>query len=130
MVNKKGYLRIIEAVIAVLIVLGAVLFAISKDSSTPSENFCRDLQSYLDEIGKDNILRTAVLENKLLEIENFLQNRMSNPLIDYEIKICSPEDLCTLDKSGLDNIEVCAGERLISATPESENLSPKKHFRP
>ncbi len=126
MVNKKGYLRIIEAIIAVLIVIGAILIAINKNSSSQSEDFCQNVQSYIEEIGKNNELRNAVLTNNTGQIEVFLSERINNPLIDYQVKICEPNEFCTLDKAGLDNIEVCAGERLISTTQNSDSFEPKK----
>src|SRR3989344_6656143 len=130
MVNKKGFLRILEAILAVLIILSALLFVVMKNSSQNLENssdaLCKEAEGILDEISKNNTLRENVLDQNDLAIKEFLKSRISNPLVDYRVKICNPDELCSLNEGGLDKLDVCASERLITTTPSRTAFQPKK----
>lgn len=128
--DKRGFLRILEAILAVLIILGALLFVVAKNNAQNLENIsdalCKEAEGVLDEISKNNSLRESVLDQNDLSIRDFLKNRINNPLVDYRVKICNPEELCSLNEGGLDKLDVCASERLITTTPSRTTFQPKK----
>ena len=128
--DKRGFLRILEAILAVLIILGALLFVVMKNNAQDAENsgdsLCKEAEGILEEISKNNSLRESVLDRDDLAIHNFLRIRINNPLIDYRVKICNPDELCSLSEGGLDKIDVCASERLITTTPSRTEFQPKK----
>lgn len=65
MVNKRGYLRILEAVLAIVLLLGVILFITSKpvdlDIETPPI-VIESQEQILDMIAFDVTLRTCILE--------------------------------------------------------------------
>lgn len=127
MVNKRGFLRIVEAVVAILIVLGAILFVIAQNKgNSESGVLCDRIPPLLDEIAKNSSLRNAVLNNETEKISSFIEQRISNPLVDFEVFICKAEELCSLQDGGFDDIEICAGERIISTTAERTEFEPRK----
>jgi len=125
--NKKGFLRIAEAIVAVLIVLSAVLFVIVKShGQTESDKLCEETNQLLEELGQNNTIRSDILDGDDSSVKNFLSNRITNPLVDYRVKICGLNDLCSLNEGGLDGLDICAGERLISTSLDRTDFSPKK----
>lgn len=139
MVSKKGWLRIVEAFISVLIVFGAIL-TVTLTNRAPAQSVCGSVPTLLEEIAQREELRVAVLEGKEESIKQFLEQRINNPSLNYEVKICraclaeeknpcSPEELlCTHTQSGIDYTEICAGERVISDSVST--ASGKQQFAP
>lgn len=134
-----------EAFVSVLIVFGAIL-TVTLTNRAPSQSVCGSVPTLLEEIAQNESLRSAALRNNVQEITNFLEQRINNPSLNYEVKICRaclPEEkvpctadevLCTHTQSGIDYTEICAGERVISdsvstaatAAGKQEGFAPKK----
>ena len=124
MVNRRGWLRIVEAVISILIVFGAVLTVSTTAPTSRSSDICESLSPILDEIARNITLRSEILGGTTKGTDDFLANRVRNPAIDREVKICELDGVCPHTKSGIDNVEICASERVISST--LAELMPKK----
>lgn len=129
MVNKRGWLRIVEALVSILIVFGAVLTVSTTQHSSRSTDICSTLTPILDEISKNITLRTEIINNETTNTEKFLASRIRNPSLDREIKICEANDaLCPHSKSGYDNVDICAEERIIGSSLEQFNPRKLKIF--
>lgn len=103
-------------------------------------SLCTTLTPLLEEIAQKEDLRVAVLNNESSAIDTFLRNRIKNPSIEPEVRICKAciegvtctpeENLCTHSQSGIDYDEICAGERVISdsatAAGNNQPFEPKK----
>lgn len=126
MVNKRGWLRIVEAIIAVLIVLTSVLIVLSNKKVHEEGDVCSSISGLLDEIAKNQVLREEILISQTGGVKNFLQTKIKNPSLDYKIKICKPEDLCGLTEGEDVLLDICAGERIISTTKGQTDFDPKK----
>lgn len=139
MVNKRGWLRILEAGISVLLIFGVILI-ISSQRGSPNNDpeFTDEANDILEELSKNNALRTAVLKYDLSKDETYLQNgmiledidlfiesRLKQSYLKYEIKICDPVVNCYLDEFPVDK-EVYVADRLISTTPQETNFQPKR----
>lgn len=97
--NKKAWLRIIEAFIAVLMVLGVILVIISKQNSEASraDEITKLQKQILDYVSRDEGLRNEVLSgNANLPQINALVNRTIPPWIAYNVSLCKPQDICTI----------------------------------
>ena len=98
MVNKKGWIRVVEATIMVLLIVSVLVF-VSRERKITSEPDINDyLYNVLDELAKDNGLRNQIINNddngKENSItENFLKERMPSYLY-YDLEICSLEESC------------------------------------
>jgi len=122
--NKKGVLRIIEAVVASLIILGVLLFVVLPRYSVdnPFEDSVYDLEnSILDEIERSEDLRRYVLDENVVELQNFLNRKLSGNF-KGKVKVCGVEAVCIVEVPY--NKDVFVKERVISST--LEEYSPKK----
>jgi len=133
MVNKKGIVRIIEASIAILIVLSVVLIVSEKRKSQVESDLGERITPLLEEIARNGSMRTAIInDNETSNIaENliisFLNQRIKETFIGYNVTICDYTSVCGLSaypQGAKGNIY--AGERVISTTLESNKFTPKK----
>lgn len=142
MVGKKGFLKIVEATIAVLIIISALLI-LSARKAQPETN--KDLNSLLppllDEIARRAELRAEIVYNyntslpynvkpnnqTILDIENYLKPQITNPGLNFTVRICALEQVCILEPYPVENPEnIFAAERVVTTTLENPNLEPKK----
>lgn len=128
--NKKGFMRIVEATVAVLIILAAMLLLSSHRTGSESLDLGKNLPQYLDEIANDGSLREEILHSPNeseteKSLENFVRTRM-NPATNYYIEICELSEPCYLDPYPDTEQEVFAAERVISTTLDEPGFSPKK----
>lgn len=132
MVNKKGWLRIVEASIAIVIVF-AVLLSVSqiKERRVVSD-LSQSIGPLLEEIAKNVSVREKIIAdtNSSEEAEDMLRllidARLKNPNIGREVKICDLGSSCNLDKYPTSiNENVYAGSRIISSVLSTEG-EPKK----
>jgi fatty acid-binding protein DegV len=126
MVNKKGLIKIIESVIAILVIFSVLLvLSFNQGGIGPGEDYGKIIDSILEEIANNKTLRIAVLDEDLDKVRNFVDTKMQNPFLEYELVICPLGELCSLESYPGDG-EVHARERIISTVPERSDFSPKK----
>ncbi len=106
--NKRGWIRIVEAFIAVLLIAGVVLIILDKGylkkEDISPEVYDAELK-ILKEIQLNNTLRENILTASPLPVNwsNFPQsvkNKIINDIPSYlncSAKICGIEDICTID---------------------------------
>lgn len=127
--NKRGWLRIVEALVAILIVFGAVLTVSTTKQTTTANDPCVALAPLLDEIAATPALRNEILSGKTAETERFLKNNIRNPKLDVVVKVCAHDAvLCPHGRDGSDKADICAQERLIAGSAESTALKKLKVF--
>jgi hypothetical protein len=122
--NNKGWLRIVEASVAVMIVL-SILFFIYLNKPIVSEEvdlsqFARDL---LEESANNVTLRERILNDDYKPVNDSLSRKI--PLsYKFELKICAVSESC--GKSVFTPGEIYAAERVITTTLSSQNYQPRK----
>ena len=124
MKDKKGFLRIVEAFIAILLIIGALLIVYTRvlpGPQIPSQvyNFQKTL---LDEIAANETMRNYILQNNPGPAQDFVGARVPAGF-ESEVKICEPGDICPSTEY---HEEIFSTERIISVTLEQEELEPKK----
>ena len=138
MVNKRGIVRIIEAVIAILIIFGVLLVVAQTRTIRMELDLTNQIPPLLDELAKDVTLRKRIVEDYdanlpssnptnagvIDDVEIFLRNRITNTRIGFEVAICDASSICSLDTFPDVESDVFAGERIISAT--LRDFEPKK----
>lgn len=128
--GKRGLLRIVEASIAVLIVLAAILIVSTNKEVKTQSDLSDVLPELLEEIAKNASIRDKIFndgQSAILDIENFLSSRIRNPSLDYAVVICDDiNGVCGLE-SYPENADgdLFADERVIGGTIGS-GYSPKK----
>lgn len=122
MKNKKGWLRIVEAFVAITLITGVLLFLYSGtiDKTKRSDEVYNLQKSILDEVSFNDNLRNDVLNNNPENIKTMIQNRVQTSF-NFEVKICSVEEICNLDTY---QTGVYSSERVISSNLTA--YQPKK----
>src|SRR3989344_2139926 len=124
--NKKGVWRVIESVIAVLIIAGALLLFISKEEISKQSRYFEILRPTLDEIAQDENIRDKIIKDDPStsigeeEIINILKTRFPSEELELNVSICEINDIPCLTNEdyypkGIRG-EVYSEERLISST--------------
>ena len=131
MVAKKGFMRIMEATIAVLIILGVLFVIASQREVRSNQDLTEILRALLDDIAKDQELRQQVVEYNLSVARNetpnreilgnlsvFLEEKIKNPAFNHSISICKANETCPLQVSFPveDPQDIYAAERIITTT--------------
>ena len=130
--NKRGWVRIVEAVIAIMIITGFVLTYTAKKQQAEND-LTFVMAPILEELAGDNYWRGVVLDstdNGLKEeriANEFVGERITNPSLGYAVRVCSLDEICTLDSHPETAVgDVYAVERIISTTPDRALFEPKK----
>jgi len=120
----KAWLRIVEAFIAILIIIGIVLTILSKQSpgANISESVYEKQRNILNIISKNNGLRVYVLAGNNVEINNVIDD-MIPVSWNYATEICELDSICNSASTPNDK-EVYTTEVVITST--LTQYSPKK----
>jgi hypothetical protein len=120
-VNKKGWIRITEAVVAILI-MASVLIVIYTNQ-TPRVSFSEyvyDLQArLLTEVADNNLWRNATINSNVSYLkENYFDLNIPS-FFDYNITICDLENSASCVFFPDTEKEVYVEDRIISSTLET-----------
>lgn len=127
--NKRGWMRILEATIAVLLVTGVLLFVYSEHnlSSQGIDDYASNLQKkILKDISFDSILRNFVLNDSILNVDSaefqrvneFVNDSISQPPFNYSLRICDLGTPCKMNSEVFQDTlsyEIHSEEIIISA---------------
>jgi hypothetical protein len=132
-INKKGWIRIVEATIAILIII-SVLLSISKIRQNKLErDLSENINPLLTEIAKNTTTREIILEDNdssfIAEstIRNFVTTKLKVfPYIENNVTICGLNESCGYLEFYPSNVKgnVYAGFRIISSV--LTNTKPPK----
>lgn len=128
MVNNKGYLKTLEAVIAILILFIFISVIMPRPKQTEAatpQNVLLLQDKVLDEIESNNTLRTAVLNKDATALDNFVKSLNIPPQYGYTILICS-KDVCPLPQ--LPRGTVYVGNRVIATNYTSYTYGLVKFY--
>ena len=122
--NKRGWIRIVEAFIAILMIIGAILFIYVGQDQVPdiSEDVHEKQSQILEVIVKNESLREDIIHDYNGRVDNIISNMIASNW-DFATKICDVDDLCNLDITPNDR-DVYVAERLV--TSSLTEYSPKK----
>ena len=114
--NKKGYIKILEAGLAAILLLGFI-FVVSmpnyvKKTSLEDEVY-KSITSALDEIGRNSTLRGYVLQDNEVELNTFAEQRLGERQLDGAVAGCGLQEFCR-PPSGLPEKDVFVRERVIT----------------
>ena len=139
--NKKGFLRVVEATLAVIIILTVMLLIASQKDVKVSEDLTDILHPILDEIAQNDTFRTRIVidynttlppsypNNNLIldEIRDFVGSRIKSDSLNYSASICQLNVVCPLNEvyPVESNEDIFSAERVISSTL-NEADSPKR----
>lgn len=124
--NKFGWLKVLEAVIAITLLIGVLLYIMS--TSAPVKDIsavANEKETYiLDTISKDNVLRSDIVAGNNEKV-NLTVAKMLPASWDFETRICNLTDICNSISGRMPfDKDVYANEVVISST--DTKYSPKK----
>jgi hypothetical protein len=120
-------MRVAEATIAILLILGALLILSQKDGFRAQSDLAEILPSVLNEVAQSSELRRKVIRNEpmvLEELKNFIDERIVGSALEFEVRVCDLEVDCLFEGESVGDIY--SAERVISASIEEPNFEPKK----
>lgn len=126
--NRRGWLRIVEASIAVVIILSVLFTLYSKSSASNEPDLSIRAREVLDEIAINNTIRAATLANDVQGyalVNASIASRLSSDVL-FEVRICDLTDVC--GKSTYTPGNVYAAERIIGATLDQEQSKKIRLF--
>lgn len=131
MVNRKGILRLIEAVLAITVISAVLMLGASRGNFVKEKDLNPTLNALLDEIAKNSSFREGVLDSAtadatLIQITNFLKKKLPEEQYALIVKNCLPEDVCGLDSFPEEASNLYAAERIISAGVQDASVQPTK----
>lgn len=129
MVNNKGFLKVVEATIAILLIFGALLLISSKTRSGVEENLENVLNPILKEIAHNSSLREEIIKNStdvLTRLEDFFRERINNPSLNYSVVRCELNEPCSLGFVSDVRGDIFASERVISSAIGEASYRPIK----
>jgi hypothetical protein len=120
MVNRSGFIRIVELLVAVTLV-STVLILAYKQNLAPQEtqDFSEVARDILDEVSARENLRVEVINNRLsvsnmVNTRNFINDSLPD-YISFELRSCPSTNACgQLSYVG----DVFSAERIISASKD------------
>jgi hypothetical protein len=126
---RRGWLRIVEALVAILIVVSSILIVLQQERARFDANLCAPLAPLLDEIGKTPALRSAVLNSERATVNTFLRARITNPTLAYSFSFCAPDAVCSFEGEDVSKeSDVCADERIITPDTDAQTITKLKIF--
>ena len=126
MKNKNAWLKIMEAFLAIVIIIGALVIIIS-NQRTPasSENIYETQRQILELISNDEDARTQILDSRsLIKAEKIVEQIVPQWTGNYALIICDLNVVCNIDY----HENVYAEEILITANDNTYNPVRLKFF--
>jgi len=123
--NKKGMLRIIEAAIAIFMLMAFLALLVTGQIQKPDlrDSAYRIEHQILKEISNNYSLREDVFKKELSEINKTVEKRLSAFAFDFKTALCDPFESCLCPNCPVDR-EIYGDDILISTN--LSNYEPKK----
>lgn len=130
MVNKRGWLRIIEAGIGILIIIGVLLIINHSRASSSGFDLSKELSKALEEMSRNKVLREKIVSGSSdaeTDVETSAKNIMGRTNIAYKAKVCNIAEACALSGLG-ENRDIWSAERIISINVDNtaQYSAPKR----
>jgi len=143
MKNKKAWVRIVEAFIAILLIVGVLLIVINKGyvgKKDLSEKIYNIQKTILRDIELDNSLRQEIVRidleisesvelaediNTYAKLENYFKNY---PYLEWRAMVCNLDEICVLKEEVEVEKDIYAQAVAIIATTQEYNPNQLKLF--
>ncbi len=123
--DKKAWIRILEAFLAILIIMGAVLVIINKESvkSDISDEVYQKQRQILDVISKNDSLREKIIIGENKEVNDTIYVMLPKNW-NFSTRICELNKICNADTPSDYERDIYTTEIII--TSNLTQYSPKK----
>ena len=122
--NRKAIIRILEAFLAVLIVMGGILMIVTRGDRVPDigTDVYERQRGILDIIVKNDILRTDILAKDNVNVDIEIKKRIPG-FWNFSTNICELNEICPNPSEVYDR-EVYSTEKVVAT--DSTDYAPKK----
>jgi len=125
--NNRGWIRIAEASLAIILVLGTLIILNNRTNANYSSDLSGKIDPLLEKIASNELLRDKIIKMNNDESENVLREYLNGEINDsslgFEVKVCNVDDyFCPLEE--YPDTDVYTKERIISST--LDEISPKR----
>lgn len=122
MKNKKAWIRIAEAAIAIMLLASVILVLIGKEAEKQDigEAMYKLQHNILDEASRNDTIRSAILSQNILQVNTFIRERLPAGM-NFTIRICNIPEVCEADLPGK---EIYVDDILVSSI--LQQYQPKK----
>lgn len=126
--NKAGFMRVVEATIAIILVLGSIIILTSRQDFRVQGDLSELLPPILNELARDDVLREKIVKGDDVsgELKDFVEERIDNPSLKFEVRVCELDEDCGLVNAPENTADIYAAERVISASVGYSAFKPKK----
>ena len=128
-IDRKAWLRIVEAFLAILIIFGVVLIILSRQGQRAdiSDDVYEKQRQILNVISKNNSLRTEIISENNVKIDNPKINAAISNMVpsswNFATNICGLDDICS-NPGIYENKDIFATEVIV--TSNLTDYSPQK----
>jgi len=125
--NNRGWIRIAEASLAIILVLGTLIILSNRTNVNYSPDLSGKIEPLLEKIASNELLRDKIIKMNNDQSENvlheYLNAEINDSSLDFEVKVCNVDDyFCPLKE--YPDTNVYTKERIISST--LDEISPKR----
>ncbi len=138
--NRRGFLRIVEATIAVMIILTALVLLSNNRQDPQERDLSEILPPLLEEIAQNATLRRSIIVSYDLDgdplsgnnpdvinnLMSFLSQKIPVQTYSFDVRVCAIGVPCPLNPWPGEAEDVFSAERVISSSVTEENFSPRK----
>jgi hypothetical protein len=139
MVSKKGVARIIEAVLAIMLILGALLLISSNKEVEVAPDITQQISPMMDKMAQNKTMRYAILDYNLSanysehdnpailkKVEDFMRKEIANPSFNLNARVCRLNETCFLDPLPNNQADLYAVERVIGTEVKEPSFLPRR----
>lgn len=128
--NRKGYIKVVEAVLAVLIVVSALILVSVQRQNAIESQVSVELSEIIDRMARDNPIREEIIaddgDSSTAEdsVRDYFLERLGERF-NVVVLICSLNETCQSEEE-MGGGEVYSVERVVTTSVSSTNFNPKR----
>lgn len=136
-IDRKGWLRVVEASIAILMVLSSLMIINNGIRQRQEVALDDNFNSILGKMAENNTLRGEILSYNysnpsnaagnyqiLIDINGFLSREIQDRAVNYSVSICGPLESCSMEKNIMG--EVYSVERIVTTNLTNSGFNERK----
>jgi hypothetical protein len=122
--DRKGWIRIVEASVSAMIVLAALFVFYTQQNAPVEQDLSEFGRSVLEEMALNASLRREILRDDLASANQTVSDRVRDKNLVFEMRVCDLGDAC--GKSTYTPGNVYSVERVLTSSLDAPEVTPRK----